>query len=83
MDVGGGLDRNKCLVVIVLPENEWPKQGDPLFVEIIEGEGNCCVDEKGDIILGRGPKLGSGVTNRGEFFVLLDGGHRLPVLLKK
>lgn len=76
----GGLNPHERLVVMILPEEDWPKKGDRLFIDVNESECNCGVDSNGNIVLGRGPKLGPGITNLGQYYILLDGGHRLPVL---
>ena len=78
-----GLNPNEHLVVIILPEEEWPKKGDLHYVEVNESECNYGIDSNSNIVLGRGPKLGPGITNRGQYFILLDGGHRLPILLQQ
>lgn len=80
---GGGLDRSKCLLVIILPEEEWKKRGEAQFVDEMAEEGNAILDENGNIVLGKGPKLGPGITNLGQYFILMDGGHRWLVLKKK
>ena len=80
---GGGLDRSKCLLVIILPEEAWMKTGEVRFVEEMEEEGNAYLDENGKIVYGKGPKLGAGMTNLGQYFILMDGGHRWLVLKKK
>jgi len=53
-----------------------------MFVPINDKECNIYIDEDGVVYAGKGPQLGPGLTNLGQYFILLDGGHRLPVFLK-
>lgn len=78
----GGLDKTSCFVVIIIPEDAWPKEGDAMFIAVNEHECNFYMTAEGDILIGRGPTLGPGTTNKGQYFILLDGGHRLPVFKK-
>ena len=71
----GGLNKHKHLVLRVLDPEDWP-----------EGIAERSEKEKKDLEqnllplnsnTGKGPVVGPGIPNKGDFFAVIDGEHRL------
>ena len=71
----GGLNKYKHLVLRVLDPEDWP-----------EGIAERAEKEKNDLAknllpldanTGKGPVVGPGIPNKGDFFAVIDGEHRI------
>lgn len=79
--VRGGLDKHKHLVLrVVAPEDYTPvvaaraaKEKEDLANDAFPLNSNG----------GKGPIVGPGIPNNGDFFAVIDGEHRLAVFPKK